>query len=295
MRFYDELLVDAIDLHCHADLEFSAAELKREPETEWLAKAEGMGLRGAVLKSHWWPTVTAVPLILAAASTKVSLWSSVTLNSSAGGPHPCVVEAAAALGGKVVFLPTWSARNDIERSGFSHRLRSVYQNFARLENPGYVITDDRGELSLAAKEIIEMCKARELTLGSGHVSWQESLALAKEAQAMGYRRLILNHPLSDIIGAPLDALKRTAELGAFVETCWNQLAPGRMESRELVAKLRSIGLGQVVASTDYFRPYSPNPPELFRMFLGMLYEGGLSRDEVKRVAAVNPARAMGLE
>jgi hypothetical protein len=295
MRFYDELLVGAIDLHCHADLEFSEAELKREPETAWLAKAEGMGLRGAVLKSHWWPTVTAVPLILATASTKVSLWSSVTLNSSAGGPYPCVVEAAAAMGGKVVFLPTWSARNDIERRGFSHRLRSIYQNFARLENPGYVITDDRGELSAAAKELLEMCKARELTLGSGHVSWQESLALAKEAQAMGYKRLILNHPLSDIIGTPLDALKRAAELGAFVETCWHQLAPGRMEPRELVAKLRSIGLGQVVASTDYFRSYSPNPPELFRMFLGMLHEGGLSREEVKRVAVVNPARAMGLE
>ena len=66
-------------------------------------------------------------------------------------------------------------------------------------------------------------------------------------------------------------------------------------TRELVAKLRTIGLSQVVASTDYFRSYSPNPPELFRMFLGMLHEGGLSRDEIKQVACVNPARVMGVE
>lgn len=295
MRFYDELLVGAIDLHCHVDLEFSAAEPKREPETQWLAKAEAMGLRGVVLKSHWWPTVSAVPLIRASTSSAVSVWSSVALNSCVGGPHPCVVEACAALGGKVVFLPTWSARNDIERRGFSHRLRSVYQNFPRLENPGFVFTDDRGDLLPLAKELIECCKAKDLTLGTGHVSWQESLALAKEAHGMGFKRLIVNHPLSDMIGAPLDALKRAAELGAFVETCWNQLAPGRMDPRELVAKLRTIGLPQVVASTDYFRPYSPNPPELFRMFLGMLHEGGLSRDEVKHVGCVNPARAMGLE
>ncbi|MBI2357935.1 MAG: hypothetical protein HYV04_03335 [Deltaproteobacteria bacterium] len=169
MRFYDELLVGAIDLHCHVDLEFSAAEPKREPEIQWLAKAEAMGLRGVVLKSHWWPTVSAVPLILSATSSKVSVWSSVALNSCAGGPHPCVIEAAAALEGKVVFLPTWSARNDIERRGFSHRLRSVYQNFPRLENPGYVFTDDRGELLPLAKEILEWCKAKDLTLGSGHV------------------------------------------------------------------------------------------------------------------------------
>lgn len=295
MRFYDELLVGAIDLHCHVDLEFSAAEPKREPETQWLAKAEAMGLRGVVLKSHWWPTVTAVPLIRASTSSAVSVWSSVALNSCVGGPHPCVVEAAAALGGKVIFLPTWSARNDIERRGFSHRLRSVYQNFPRLENPGFVFTDDRGDLLPLAKALLECCKAKDLTLGTGHVSWQESMALAKEAYGMGFKRLIVNHPLSDMIGAPLDALKRAAELGAFVETCWNQLAPGRMDPRELVAKLRMIGLPQVVASTDYFRPYSPNPPELFRMFLGMLHEGGLSREEIKQVSSVNPARAMGLE
>ncbi len=112
---------------------------------------------------------------------------------------------------------------------------------------------------------------------------------------MGFKRIVINHPLSAFIDAPIEMLRKAAELGAFVETCWNQLAPGRMDSPDLVKKLRAIGLGQVVASTDYFRPYSPIPPELFRMFLGMLYEGGLSRDEIKRVASINPARVMGLE
>jgi hypothetical protein len=51
---------------------------------------------------------------------------------------------------------------------------------------------------------------------------------------------------------------------------------------------REIGLRQVVASTDYFRPYSPNPAELMRMFLGMLHEGGLNREEIKLVAASIP-------
>jgi len=84
-------------------------------------------------------------------------------------------------------------------------------------------------------------------------------------------------------------------MGAFLETCWNALAPGRMDSPELVQQFRQIGLQQIIASTDYFRPYSPNPAELFRMFLGMLHEGGLSKDEVKQVACTNPARLMGLE
>jgi predicted metal-dependent TIM-barrel fold hydrolase len=113
---------------------------------------------------------------------------------------------------------------------------------------------------------------------------------------MGFsHRIVVNHVQSHIINMPVDAMKRAAEMGAFLEACWNALAPGRMDSPELVQQFRQIGLHQVVASTDYFRPYSPNPAELFRMFLGMLHEGGLSKDEVKQVACSNPARLMGLE
>jgi hypothetical protein len=93
---------------------------------------------------------------------------------------------------------------------------------------------------------------------------------------------------------PLDAMKRAAEMGAFLEACWNALAPGRMDSPDLVKQFRVVGLRQIIASTDYFRPYSPNPAELFRMYLGMLHEGGLSRGEVTQVASINPARLMGL-
>jgi len=67
-----------------------------------------------------------------------------------------------------------------------------------------------------------------------------------------------------------------------------------MDAPELVHKLREIGLKQVVASTDYFRPYCPHPAELMRMFLGMLHEGGLNKEEVKQIAVANPARFMGL-
>jgi predicted metal-dependent TIM-barrel fold hydrolase len=126
------------------------------------------------------------------------------------------------------------------------------------------------------------------------VSWQESLAFIEAARDMGFNRIVINHAHSHIIAMPLDAMQRAAAMGAFVEVCWNALAPGRMDSPELVQQLRAVGLEQVIASTDYFRPYSPNPAELFRMFLGMLHEGGLSKEEVKQVACSNPARLMGL-
>lgn len=295
MTLYDELIEGAIDVHCHIDLEFSAKQRKRESELQWLPKAEALGMRALVLKSHWWPTVNVVPYILASVDSKVTLWSSVALNITAGGPNPCVIESCAELGGKMVFLPTWSARNDIERKGFSHRLKSIYKSSGAMENPAYYFLDDRGRLVPRGREILECCKAYNLTLGMGHVSWQESLAFVEAGRDLGFHRMVINHAQSQIIGAPIDALKRAADLGAFVEVCWNILAPGRMDSPEVVQQLRAIGLRQVVASTDYFRPYSPNPAELMRMFLGMLHEGGLTKEEVKLVGCTNPARLMGLD
>jgi hypothetical protein len=194
MTVYDEMMDGTIDVHCHIDLEFSANERKREPELQWLPKAEAMGMHGIVLKSHWWPTVNVVPYILASVQTKVSLWSSVTLNITAGGPNPCVIEACAQLGGKMVFLPTWSARNDVERRGFSSRIPSYYKNHGRLENPNYVFLDEKGKLTSSGYEIIECCKANDLTLGMGHVSWQESLAFIEAAQDLNYsQRIVVNH------------------------------------------------------------------------------------------------------
>jgi hypothetical protein len=296
MSLYDEMIEGGIDVHCHIDFEFSAKERKREPEFLWLPKAEAMGMRGVVLKSHWWPTINVVPYILSSVQTRVRLWSSVALNSACGGPNPCIIESCAQLGGKMVFLPTWSARNDVERKGFSNRLKSYYKSHAQLDNPNYYFLDDKGKLISLGYEIIECCKAHDLTLGMGHVSWQESLAFIEAARDIGYsHRIIVNHVQSHIIAMPVDAMQRAAAMGAFLETCWNALAPGRMDSPELVQQFRQIGLQQIIASTDYFRPYSPNPAELFRMFLGMLHEGGLSKDEVKQVACTNPAKLMALE
>ena len=80
MSIYDELLHGAIDLHVHVDLEFSVSAIrKREPERMWLPKAELLGMRGVVLKSHWWPTAPAVSYIEQLYTGPVQLWSSITL------------------------------------------------------------------------------------------------------------------------------------------------------------------------------------------------------------------------
>src|SRR3954468_6642349 len=99
MSIYEDFLLDAIALHCHIDLELSTAVFrKREPEWEWLPKAEAMGMRGVLLKSHWFPTAAVVPYIDRLYAGQTTLWSSSVLNPIAGGPELWAAGSAAAMG-----------------------------------------------------------------------------------------------------------------------------------------------------------------------------------------------------
>jgi uncharacterized protein DUF6282 len=295
MRVYEELLVGAIDLHCHVDLEFSArAFRKREPEWEWLPRAEALGMRGVVLKSHWWPTAAVVPYIQRLYRGPVDVWSSITLNPVAGGPELWAVETAAALGARVVFLPTWGARQDLEGKGFHVRLAETFETFRPEGLAGITFVDEQGRLTEPGRALVRYCHRHDLTLATGHVSWRESLAFAEEARAVGFERLIFSHPLSRSVRAPLAAARRAAELGAWVELCGTNVAPGRLSPAEAVAWIRAVGVERVVLSSDYFRPEHPSPPELLRLLLGTLYDAGLTATELRMAVATNPARALGV-
>jgi len=251
-------------------------------------------MRGVVLKSHWWPTVHAVHYLAQLYRGPVAVWSSITLNPVAGGPELWAVESAARLGARMVFLPTWGAAADLRAAGMSARLQGVFPSFDPRHIAGASFLDGDGELTEQGRALLEFCAANDLTLATGHVSWQESLAFAQEARRRDYRRLVFSHPLSSSVRAPLDAAQRTAALGAWVELCWTAVAPGRLTAAEAVSWIRQVGIEHVVLSTDRFRPESPNPPELFAELLGMLHDAGLGAAELQRMAAENPARALGV-
>jgi hypothetical protein len=56
----DELLVNAIDIHYHCYPEFTLEAKKRMEDLDWIHLASKMGMKGAVLKSYFWPTMTNV-------------------------------------------------------------------------------------------------------------------------------------------------------------------------------------------------------------------------------------------
>jgi Family of unknown function (DUF6282) len=292
---YDELLVGAVDLHCHVDLEFSRTHFRKAmPEWKWLPRAEAAGMRGVVLKSHLWPTVSLAPFLDQLYAGGVRVGTSVTLNPTSGGLDPWAVEAAAAMGAKAVFLPTWGSRNDRDRGGFHRRLAEHFDTFDPRRLSVLSITDEDGALVDAAHEALRLAAEHGLMLSTGHVSWGESLALAREAQRIGFDRVLFGHPLSGSVGAPMEAIREAAQLGAFVEVCWPTVAPGRAAPAEVVAMVREIGAERTVFTSDFFSGSNPSPSDLLRMLLGVLFDAGLTQEEIHRAVATNPAALLGL-
>jgi Family of unknown function (DUF6282) len=294
MSKYDDLLQDAIDLHVHIDLEFSLTAIrKREPEWLWLPKAEAMGMRGVVLKSHWWPTATAVSYIKELYRGSVEVWSSIALNPVVGGLELWAAEAAAAQGARVVFLPTWGSSRDLEQRGFIHeQLQATYATFDSTKIRAERLIDDSAKLTARARDLVHFCCERELTLATGHVHWQEAIAVIEEAHRLNYERIIFTHPYR---GTPVEALKHAAELGAYLEVVWGNIGPGRENPVDFVRLVRDVGIERCVIASDYFRPSQPPPPEMFRFLLGTLHDAGFSAAEIRAAVARNPARVLGLD
>ena len=292
---YDELLVDAVDLHCHVDLEFSLSTFRKAlPEWEWLPRAEAAGMRAVLLKSHLWPSVSVSPFLAQLYCGAVRVETSITLNPAVGGLDPFAVEAAVAMGAKAVFMPTWGAQNDNDRGGFHRRLVPAFGHFDPARLSTLSILDASGSLVDGVQDILRLVLEHDVVLSTGHLSWAESLVLAREARRLGYERLVFGHPMSGSVGAPVEAIEEAAQLGAYIEVCWPTIAPGRRDPAEVVRVLRGIGASRTVLTSDFFGGGSSSPSDLLRMFLGALYDAGLTQEEIRHGAVTNPAALLGL-
>jgi hypothetical protein len=293
---YDEMLVGASDLHVHVDLEFAQDRFRKAmPEWEWLPRAERAGMRAVLLKSHLWPSVTVAALLEQLYAGPVRVATSVTLNPMSGGVDPWAVEAAAAMGARAVFMPTWGSANDHAHGGFHKRLAETFETFDPARLSVTSIVDEGGALIPAAHEVLRLAHERGMMLSTGHISWQESLALAREAHRIGFERLVMAHPLSVSVGAPHDAVTEIVGLGAYAEFCWPTVSPGRRSPAEVVGLIRAIGAERTILTSDYFGGAGPSPSDLLRMLAGVLHDNGLGLEEIRTAMVTNPAHLLGLD
>jgi hypothetical protein len=192
------------DLHAHA----APSLLPRHGDDRATVAAErAVGFSTVVLKAHEGSTVER------AAVAGDGVYGGLVLNSPAGGANADAVEVAARLGGRVVWMPTVSART--HKAGASSPELSVHRGFEL--RPVDVITN--GSLLPAWFDVLDVVARHDLLLASGHLSADETVVLFREAKRRGVQRLLVNHPKmaflhwTDQASAALRELDTHLELG----------------------------------------------------------------------------------
>ena len=293
----DELLRGTIDMHCHAYPEFSMDFPCRYSPAEHIALMQQAGMGGVVLKSHLWPTAALVQQ-LKTQFPDFTIIGSITLNDGAGGLSPWAVEAAAQQQAKVVWFPTWSAKNDITRGGISKTIVKYLPTFQRyIDAGGRTLLDEAGQVCAAAKEVLEVCRDYDMTVCTGHIAPEESLALVKCASDMGLRKVILSHPDSGSVRASIEQVEAFARYGGYIELCALGLTPihHRITPAQLKEYADRAGVGQCILSTDYFFAWDASSPEQMRGLISSLLHAGLTPEEVAVMAREVPRKLLNIE
>jgi len=292
----DDLLRGAIDMHFHGYPEFSYGVPRRYADVETARLMAQAGMRGVVLKSHFWPT-PGLAYYLRQAVPEVEFYSSITFNASVGGLQKWALESAVKLGVKVAWMPSWSAKNDIRRNGVVHLIRRYLPSVEKFtEKDGIVIMDENGKLFPEIVEFMSLIKEYDIALFTSHISILESIAMAREAKRIGYNKLILNHPDSRSIGATFEQIVEFASLGSYVEICALGLMPMylRITPNELKKIIDAVGPSRCILTSDYAFDWSPSGPEQLRMLIGSLLEVGVKADELAEMAQANPRTLLNL-
>jgi hypothetical protein len=252
---------------------------------------------GIVLKSHMFPTVGRA-YHLRNVVPGIEIFPSITLNYAVGGLNPLAIESAAQQGAKVLFMPTWSAANDIERGGMSKHLRHFLDRAESTLRPGTGIrlTGTDGKLTQQTRECLDCARQYKMTICTGHVSPQESIALALGAKDYGIDEIIFSHPDSGSVGARREEIRDMCELGAVCEFCALGCLPPiqRIRPKDFAEIVSEIGSDKVVLTTDYFFDWAPPGAETMRMLIGSFLALGMSEETVRKMVRDNPARLLGI-
>lgn len=286
----DELVKGSVDVHCHTYPEFNMGHGKRMDDFEEMKLCAQAGMKGVVLKGHMFPTIGKV-YEMKRQVEGIEIYSSIAMNTSSGGLSPLILQSALEQGVKAVWLPTWSARNDIQNGGFSSIMKGILPAANSLKpEDGICLFDEKGALRKEVKEIIALVKDYDVALFTGHVSPAEALAVAYEAKDQGFKRLMFTHPDSKMISGTMEQFKIFADLGFFIETTILGMLPGffRMPAKELVYRIHEIGAEHWVMSTDSFFEWAPPVCEMMRICVGTLLSAGATYEEVDLVCRKNP-------
>ena len=281
----------AIDIHVHSDPDVFNRSLD---DLEVARMAARKGMRGIVLKNHVATTADRA-VLLSRLVPGLEIWGGIALNRAVGGVNPDAVEWFHRMAGgraKVVWLPTFDSDNQ-------HKILKEPGEGLKVAIDGKVTPEMEAVLKIIARE--------NLSLATGHVSPQESLAVIKRARELGVKNIVVTHAMAEVPGMNLDQVKQAVAMGAFIEYCflndihgpqsyWPFLRSWKRVSFGDIAKvIKEVGAEHFILSSDLGQNGTPTHPDGMEMMINGMKREGLSQADVDQMVKKNPARWLGLD
>jgi len=289
----DELLQGAIDLHVHPYPDIMPGRLEDYPHVRAAAAA---GMAAMVFKPSFWPTM-GVAQLLDKLVPDFRVFGGITLDINNGGLQPWAVEAAAELGAKIVWMPTWSSQGDLTRKSFQRRFPTLASLMDKFPPTPVSILDEQGRLLPPVFEILEIVRKHDVALSTGHLQVPESRVLLTEAAKMGLKKLIFLHPVSQSVRGTLADMQEMVALGAYVEHTFVTAFPffQRLDTKLVLQSIEVLGAGKVLLSSDAFSPHNPPVPEMIRLLIALLLEQGIGEAAIRTMLHENPRIILNME
>ena len=191
-----------VDFHVHSAPSL-APRHSHDPHT--LEEARAAGVSKFVLKAHEGSSAERAQLL------GDETVGGVVLNSPVGGANPDAVAVAAALGARVVWLPTISAPAHIAAS--RNPELSAHKGISFREVP--VVED--GAVRPEWLDVFDEAARAGMVLASGHLTMDEAVVALDTARRRGVDRLLVNHPGLPFLGWRDEHLEQFRALGAHLE------------------------------------------------------------------------------
>ena len=290
-------MTGTIDIHVHAG---PSVANRRVDTGDMMLDAIRSGYDAFITKDHYCPSMLGTDMITKfLGEGKCKAYGCIVLNNSVGGINIHAVDAACAMGAKIVFMPTVSALNHI-----NHHKKKAFVGAGKMkipEKPIYYL-DENGELKPEVVEVIEYLAQHhpEVTLATGHGSVEESNKLIDKAVEVGLKKILVNHPFFDI-DATLDDMIHWAEQGAFIElnaVVFNAVEPAAHHLEfDIVEQLfQRVGCEKLVVDSDMGQAvYMPPVDGLAKFAETIKTRCGATDEQMYTMMHKNPAYLIGFE
>lgn len=210
--------------------------------------------------------------------------------------NPYAVEHTAAMGGKIVWMPTLAAENHLNWEKTSKWVHPASTTKMRPATAVPVLNADK-TVRDDTKAVLDVIAKNDMVLASGHLHVSETWIVFEEAKRRGVQRLIFTHP-EDIVDASLNDVKGIAAMGAGVEHSLCMFLDGcKFQSRtaeDLRRQIDAAGVENTILCSDLGQVGVFSPLEGFQRGVEMCMDLGYSDAEIHTMVATNAARVVGI-